>query len=151
MKFQIYFFFFFYLNMLQCFFPQNVAHQLQTPLFIINAAYDHWQVSFIILLINSFSLFNCFCLLNFEYLHLNLGKEHFGPFYCWSYWSLDKLQSWYEELHTKWTQSSSRSVMILNCFWHIILFIRLSVIFLCYKRNKEIYQTFSEYMKILFK
>ncbi|KAM3264179.1 pectin acetylesterase 8-like [Capsicum annuum] len=27
-----------------CFFPQNVAQQIQTPLFIINAAYDHWQV-----------------------------------------------------------------------------------------------------------
>ncbi|KAK4364818.1 hypothetical protein RND71_016176 [Anisodus tanguticus] len=27
-----------------CFFPQNVARQIQTPLFIINAAYDHWQV-----------------------------------------------------------------------------------------------------------
>ncbi|CAN4128318.1 unnamed protein product [Withania somnifera] len=27
-----------------CFFPQNVAQQIQTPLFIINAAYDYWQV-----------------------------------------------------------------------------------------------------------
>ncbi|XP_055806969.1 pectin acetylesterase 8-like [Solanum dulcamara] len=27
-----------------CFFPQNVAQQIQTPLFIINASYDHWQV-----------------------------------------------------------------------------------------------------------
>ncbi|CAN4128316.1 unnamed protein product [Withania somnifera] len=27
-----------------CFFPQNVAKQIQTPLFIINTAYDHWQV-----------------------------------------------------------------------------------------------------------
>ncbi|KAM3397408.1 pectin acetylesterase 8-like [Capsicum galapagoense] len=27
-----------------CFFPQNVAQQIQTPLFILNAAYDHWQV-----------------------------------------------------------------------------------------------------------
>ncbi|XP_009797415.1 pectin acetylesterase 8-like [Nicotiana sylvestris] len=32
------------LNPSLCFFPQNVAHQIQTPLFIINAAYDHWQV-----------------------------------------------------------------------------------------------------------
>uniref|UniRef100_A0A3Q7HSX1 Pectin acetylesterase n=1 Tax=Solanum lycopersicum TaxID=4081 RepID=A0A3Q7HSX1_SOLLC len=29
---------------LHCFFPQNVAQQIQTPLFIINAAYDNWQV-----------------------------------------------------------------------------------------------------------
>ncbi|KAG5592281.1 hypothetical protein H5410_042795 [Solanum commersonii] len=27
-----------------CFFPQNVAQQIQTPLFIINSAYDGWQV-----------------------------------------------------------------------------------------------------------
>ncbi|KAH0643887.1 hypothetical protein KY289_034861 [Solanum tuberosum] len=27
-----------------CFFPQNVAQQIQTPLFIINSAYDSWQV-----------------------------------------------------------------------------------------------------------
>ncbi|KAH0732724.1 hypothetical protein KY290_003571 [Solanum tuberosum] len=27
-----------------CFFPENVAQQIKTPLFIINAAYDHWQV-----------------------------------------------------------------------------------------------------------
>lgn len=27
-----------------CFFPQNVVPQIQTPLFIINAAYDSWQI-----------------------------------------------------------------------------------------------------------
>ncbi|KAL5864194.1 hypothetical protein ACOSQ3_001708 [Xanthoceras sorbifolium] len=27
-----------------CFFPQNMARQIQTPLFIINAAYDSWQI-----------------------------------------------------------------------------------------------------------
>ncbi|KAK6934838.1 Pectinacetylesterase/NOTUM [Dillenia turbinata] len=27
-----------------CFFPQNVAPQIQTPLFLINAAYDSWQI-----------------------------------------------------------------------------------------------------------
>lgn len=27
-----------------CLFPQNVAQQIQTPLFILNAAYDSWQV-----------------------------------------------------------------------------------------------------------
>lgn len=27
-----------------CFFPQNVAQQIQTPLFILNAAYDSWQI-----------------------------------------------------------------------------------------------------------
>lgn len=31
--------------MLQCFFPQNMAQQIRTPLFIVNAAYDSWQVS----------------------------------------------------------------------------------------------------------
>ncbi|XP_077238522.1 pectin acetylesterase 8-like [Tasmannia lanceolata] len=27
-----------------CFFPQNVAQQIRTPLFIVNAAYDSWQI-----------------------------------------------------------------------------------------------------------
>ena len=27
-----------------CFFPQNMAQQIKTPLFIINAAYDSWQI-----------------------------------------------------------------------------------------------------------
>ncbi|PIM97706.1 hypothetical protein CDL12_29817 [Handroanthus impetiginosus] len=27
-----------------CFFPQNVAQGIQTPLFLVNAAYDSWQV-----------------------------------------------------------------------------------------------------------
>ncbi|KAA8527991.1 hypothetical protein F0562_035140 [Nyssa sinensis] len=27
-----------------CFFPQYVAQQIQTPLFILNAAYDSWQI-----------------------------------------------------------------------------------------------------------
>jgi hypothetical protein len=34
------------LNM-QCFFPQYVVPTLRTPLFILNAAYDSWQVNFI--------------------------------------------------------------------------------------------------------
>ncbi|KAE8681257.1 Pectin acetylesterase 6 [Hibiscus syriacus] len=29
---------------LQCFFPQNVISNVQTPLFILNAAYDSWQI-----------------------------------------------------------------------------------------------------------
>jgi hypothetical protein len=29
---------------MQCFFPQNEVKQTQTPLFILNAAYDSWQV-----------------------------------------------------------------------------------------------------------
>ncbi|PPD89818.1 hypothetical protein GOBAR_DD13236 [Gossypium barbadense] len=28
----------------QCFFPQYIAQQIRTPLFIINAAYDSWQI-----------------------------------------------------------------------------------------------------------
>ncbi|KAL3738527.1 hypothetical protein ACJRO7_019968 [Eucalyptus globulus] len=31
-----------------CFFPQNVVPQIQTPLFIINAAYDAWQIKYIL-------------------------------------------------------------------------------------------------------
>ncbi|KAA8521048.1 hypothetical protein F0562_011799 [Nyssa sinensis] len=27
-----------------CFFPQNMAQQIRTPLFIVNAAYDSWQI-----------------------------------------------------------------------------------------------------------
>ncbi|XAR69229.1 hypothetical protein NMG60_11000738 [Bertholletia excelsa] len=27
-----------------CFFPQNVAQQIETPLFLVNAAYDSWQI-----------------------------------------------------------------------------------------------------------
>ncbi|VFQ69452.1 unnamed protein product [Cuscuta campestris] len=29
-----------------CFFPQNAASYIQTPLFLINSAYDYWQVRF---------------------------------------------------------------------------------------------------------
>lgn len=29
---------------MQCFFPQNMVQQIRTPLFILNAAYDSWQV-----------------------------------------------------------------------------------------------------------
>ncbi|KAF5954117.1 hypothetical protein HYC85_006973 [Camellia sinensis] len=28
-----------------CFFPQNMAQQIQTPLFLVNAAYDSWQLN----------------------------------------------------------------------------------------------------------
>ncbi|CAI0441983.1 unnamed protein product [Linum tenue] len=28
-----------------CFFPQNVIQQVRTPVFLLNAAYDYWQVS----------------------------------------------------------------------------------------------------------
>lgn len=28
----------------QCFFPQYTAQQIRTPIFIVNAAYDSWQV-----------------------------------------------------------------------------------------------------------
>lgn len=31
---------------LQCFFPQNVAQAVGTPLFILNSAIDSWQVSY---------------------------------------------------------------------------------------------------------
>ncbi|KAI7980321.1 Pectin acetylesterase 8 [Camellia lanceoleosa] len=27
-----------------CFFPQNMAQQIQSPLFLVNAAYDSWQL-----------------------------------------------------------------------------------------------------------
>lgn len=30
---------------LQCFFPQNLIANIRTPMFILNAAYDAWQVS----------------------------------------------------------------------------------------------------------
>lgn len=33
-----------YIFLLQCFFPQNLINRIQTPLFILNAAYDSWQV-----------------------------------------------------------------------------------------------------------
>lgn len=29
---------------MQCFFPQYVVEQIRTPLFVLNAAYDSWQV-----------------------------------------------------------------------------------------------------------
>ncbi|KAG5589178.1 hypothetical protein H5410_039692 [Solanum commersonii] len=31
-----------------CFFPQNVAQQIQTPLLLVNAAYDSWQIKHIL-------------------------------------------------------------------------------------------------------
>lgn len=31
---------------MQCFFPQYVASDISTPIFIVNAAYDSWQVRF---------------------------------------------------------------------------------------------------------
>lgn len=30
---------------MQCFFPQYVVQQMRTPLFILNSAYDEWQVT----------------------------------------------------------------------------------------------------------
>ena len=33
-----------FLIFLQCFFPQNVVANIQTPTFILNTAYDVWQV-----------------------------------------------------------------------------------------------------------
>ncbi|KAA0050975.1 pectin acetylesterase 10 [Cucumis melo var. makuwa] len=32
------------LNYIQCFFPQNVIAGIRTPLFLVNAAYDSWQI-----------------------------------------------------------------------------------------------------------
>jgi hypothetical protein len=29
---------------MQCFFPQNVIDGVNTPIFLLNAAYDAWQV-----------------------------------------------------------------------------------------------------------
>jgi len=31
-------------NAMQCFFPQNVIDGINTPIFLLNAAYDVWQV-----------------------------------------------------------------------------------------------------------
>lgn len=41
---------------MQCFFPQNVIQQIQTPIFILNAAYDSWQVQTLPKLINMIQL-----------------------------------------------------------------------------------------------
>lgn len=30
---------------LQCFFPENLVNEIETPFFLLNAAYDTWQVS----------------------------------------------------------------------------------------------------------
>ena len=30
---------------MQCFFPQNVIDGINTPIFLLNAAYDAWQVT----------------------------------------------------------------------------------------------------------
>lgn len=32
-------------EILQCFFPQHAAQEVETPIFFLNAAYDAWQVS----------------------------------------------------------------------------------------------------------
>lgn len=32
--------------LLQCFFPENIVPNIQTPLFVLNTAYDVWQVIF---------------------------------------------------------------------------------------------------------
>jgi hypothetical protein len=37
-----------HLNPTSCFFPQNLISQMKTPLFIVNAAYDIWQVNFLL-------------------------------------------------------------------------------------------------------
>jgi hypothetical protein len=29
---------------MQCFFPQNIIGSINTPIFLLNAAYDTWQV-----------------------------------------------------------------------------------------------------------
>jgi hypothetical protein len=34
------------LSLFQCFFPQNLIANIKTPLFLLNAAYDAWQVTF---------------------------------------------------------------------------------------------------------
>lgn len=47
----------------QCFFPQNLITSIKTPLFILNAAYDSWQVTVLI-----------------EKMHIFDEKLHFGAF-----------------------------------------------------------------------
>lgn len=49
-----------FLSLSQCFFPQNLIANVKTPLFLLNAAYDAWQVTFLIDLL--------FCMKN---LHLS--------------------------------------------------------------------------------
>lgn len=39
---------------LQCFFPQYIAQQIQTPMFLVNAAYDSWQVSYLLVIMPMF-------------------------------------------------------------------------------------------------
>lgn len=36
-------------SLIQCFFPQNIIAGIRTPLFLVNAAYDSWQVNFPVL------------------------------------------------------------------------------------------------------
>nr|GFB82135.1 pectin acetylesterase 8-like isoform X1 [Tanacetum cinerariifolium] len=32
------------LQLCQCFFPENMIHEIKTPIFLTNAAYDSWQI-----------------------------------------------------------------------------------------------------------
>ena len=41
---------------MQCCFPQNLVANIKTPMFLLNAAYDAWQVIFLFLLLSFFSL-----------------------------------------------------------------------------------------------
>lgn len=114
--------------MLQCFFPQNVAQQIQTPLFLVNAAYDSWQVSscltFRCIRISSLLSRKLFYIwihyiwrrsgplksLIFGYtLFLKFSdKEHFGSWCCWSSWNLAQLQAWYIEMLVRSTPNYAR-------------------------------------------
>ena len=42
-------------SIFQCFFPQNIISQVMTPLYILNSAFDSWQVIFITPSFSSFS------------------------------------------------------------------------------------------------
>lgn len=41
---RVIFIYWIHFGFLQCFFPQNVVQNIQTPMFILNTAYDVWQV-----------------------------------------------------------------------------------------------------------
>lgn len=49
----------------QCFFPENLIANIKTPLFILNAAYDSWQVTLHFSIVNAFGQLEKFYRISF--------------------------------------------------------------------------------------
>ena len=110
----------------QCFFPQNLINNVKTPLFILNAAYDVWQVCWLSPLYvasNKSILFFSWISENVPYFAIcfqiqsSLAPSTADPHHLWGQCKMNHAHCSAEQL--QFLQSKSFALIIVIIFWSL--------------------------------